>query len=700
MLFFVCRAARGSDEAIPFRVGITHLVDSPGEREMARVLEGIAASSERCFSRRISVLLARGTYAQVYGWMKRGLVDGAVVSGLVGSQLLTLSDSDGALPFSPALVFEPGGAGGARLRTRDASGVPGPAGRAYDAWLERLAAAARSPGSPSPAGLSVRFVDHLSTTGFLLPLLHAAAFLKKGEPLTPGQKEEFWRRLLDSADFTFFQERGDPQGVGSLKDGAVLEFGAAGPSRADWEPLVLEPPVALPDDVLVIANSFFDRLVTAGPELGWPCVAAVLNARRASATASTRAVATVSRKDLDPVYDALRRRIADDLGSEPHLGARLRDWLADNRHDYTLDTALRLFQVDASLTGIDRLALVLPGGGVKAAYQAVFLDSLYGGRKLRNEGFEPSSQALTVRTVVGTSGGAMTGLFVATKKAATQDLLPLWFADGKARIGPADVLPPLGILRSFAMLLCLVVVWAALSVRFLFGDLPPAAGAPPEGRRLLAVTLTSGIILLGPVLIALLSTISADLFARLQGRSVDLTNAYADSADFPWQVGVLHLLNLALCHFCISRPSGLRQRVHRERRLGPKRYALRWGDLGVLALHVLLALAAIALVAYVLSKTHHRVTRTWFLYAYTLALTLFCVDAVYQPLRDYWVADRRQFLRQLALTLLFVALLAGLTFVPSIARRRDRDGGPLLGHAVPARGRAWACSSPCPSSPA
>ena len=359
---------------------------------MARVLEGIAASSERCFSRRISVLLARGTYAQVYGWMKRGLVDGAVVSGLVGSQLLTLSDSDGALPFSPALVFEPGGAGGARLRTHDASGVPGPAGRAYDAWLERLAAAARSPGSPSPAGLSVRFVDHLSTTGFLLPLLHAAAFLKKGEPLTPGQKEEFWRRLLDSADFTFFQERGDPQGVGSLKDGAVLEFAAAGPSRADWEPLALEPPVALPDDVLVIANSFFDRLVTAGPELGWPCVAAVLNARRASATRvhprrRDRAAGRTSIPSTTRCAGGSRTTSAPSLISarvcatgSPTTGTTTRS-----------DTALRLFQVDAGLTGIDRLALVLPGGGVKATYQAVFLDSLYGGRKLRNEGFEPSS---------------------------------------------------------------------------------------------------------------------------------------------------------------------------------------------------------------------------------------------------------------------------------------------------------------------
>ncbi|MEM7480000.1 MAG: patatin-like phospholipase family protein [Acidobacteriota bacterium] len=61
-----------------------------------------------------------------------------------------------------------------------------------------------------------------------------------------------------------------------------------------------------------------------------------------------------------------------------------------------------------------RLALVLPGGGVKAAYQSRLVDALYGEHWIHNSESRPlNGNSLPVDTVVGTSGGALLGYFVA-----------------------------------------------------------------------------------------------------------------------------------------------------------------------------------------------------------------------------------------------------------------------------------------------
>jgi predicted acylesterase/phospholipase RssA len=88
---------------------------------------------------------------------------------------------------------------------------------------------------------------------------------------------------------------------------------------------------------------------------------------------------------------------------------------------YSLREAALLGQHDALASGKDALALVLSGGGVKAAYQTAIIDGAYGiepGAEplLTNIGSADScpNAPLRVRWITGNSGGALLGAFVAT----------------------------------------------------------------------------------------------------------------------------------------------------------------------------------------------------------------------------------------------------------------------------------------------
>lgn len=102
---------------------------------------------------------------------------------------------------------------------------------------------------------------------------------------------------------------------------------------------------------------------------------------------------------------------------------------------FTVDETLRLLRAqELSHDRQPNLSLVLPGGGVKSAYQAVLLDELYSTGSLRNvlvrdsgpqprrartmaagaaASAVPPAGPLAVHSVIGTSGGALTGYFVA-----------------------------------------------------------------------------------------------------------------------------------------------------------------------------------------------------------------------------------------------------------------------------------------------
>ena len=115
------------------------------------------------------------------------------------------------------------------------------------------------------------------------------------------------------------------------------------------------------------------------------------------------------------------------------------------------------------------IALVLTGGGVKAAYQTKLIDHLYGGGGyLHNRlgGGTPKAHAVPVDYVVGTSGGALLGIFVASVDGGNEKLdlsTKLWHRhdkNGKAtdkRLSASNVFPWADLMRWASVLLCVTI---------------------------------------------------------------------------------------------------------------------------------------------------------------------------------------------------------------------------------------------------
>ena len=137
---------------------------------------------------------------------------------------------------------------------------------------------------------------------------------------------------------------------------------------------------------------------------------------------------------------------------EPLFGVRT--------YAFTVDEALHLIREQQRSSTDRNLALVLPGGGVKAAYQTDIIDELYAHRYLMNEAVAPITAdptALPVRTVIGTSGGALLGYFVSQLPAKSIELFNiLWVPDNRVLtsgdvFGFSDLLRYVSVVVSFAI---------------------------------------------------------------------------------------------------------------------------------------------------------------------------------------------------------------------------------------------------------
>lgn len=159
--------------------------------------------------------------------------------------------------------------------------------------------------------------------------------------------------------------------------------------------------------------------------------------------------------------------------SVEELGSRTR------RHfRFTIDELWRILGAnnESSLNG--NLALLLTGGGVKAAYQTRLIDHLYNKNYLYNHvgstssENRPGSNALGVKYVIGTSGGALLGLFVSSIRddQAVNFTDVLWkkkLKGGEVRqtITASDVFPPVDLMRWLSLVVC-VMIFSLFSVGF------------------------------------------------------------------------------------------------------------------------------------------------------------------------------------------------------------------------------------------
>lgn len=139
------------------------------------------------------------------------------------------------------------------------------------------------------------------------------------------------------------------------------------------------------------------------------------------------------------------------------------------------------------------LALVLTGGGVKAAYQTRLVEQLYQSGKLQNGGAAAArSGAQQVDYVIGTSGGALLGIFVsALDPLALQNLAGnpessltslLWGSAGE-RIHASDVFPLQDMLRYGSIAACLLVLWlvGSMALKFRANSYPQVKTVAADG---------------------------------------------------------------------------------------------------------------------------------------------------------------------------------------------------------------------------
>lgn len=562
---------RGEADLVPeIREALAALISRAGPPD--------AGPAAGCPPPDVRVNVALGSNYQVMDWLGQGAIDLALLPEL-GVELLR---SDG---IDLVTVIEPAGPPvpvTATVRSYDRAPEtpsgwrprPDPRGD----WEEMLTGLVRAAAGADPPCTPLRSAclllpDHLSNDGFLVPAALAERRLQAylaarideacppagREPGARGDdeacranarkdleevRERFWDLLLERTVFTFGAERAavlDDACGGAGRQAAPTDLvlsvggdgalaGAGGASGADLpfggglgERLVMRraaaaqafgPASFAQGEGARGARRTASLLVAAESRLP-PGVAALFGAGPATERPSETAW---------PVPAAL-----DGLVSrEPYFGVRT---LA-----LTPEETIRLLAVHQG-TGTDRLALMLPGGGVKAAYQSRLVDALYGRHLLINRlaaeaealpsapaaslsGSGDEDGGLPVDYVIGTSGGALLGFFVARlgpdgpwnlsdilwkrPRAAAEgtdgeaeqqdDLVPLDAADV---FGFTDLLRYVSLVTIY---LTLAVALGAASMRRGSWLAPPvlrddheedAAGGADRGRRLLVTILLS-----------------------------------------------------------------------------------------------------------------------------------------------------------------------------------------------------------------
>jgi predicted acylesterase/phospholipase RssA len=319
----------------------------------------------------------------------------------------------------------------------------------------------------SPAERSIWLRSHLSPA---VPyLIHRARSWADYVELSGDARNEFFRLLTQSIRFGKRMEV-DPtvnaQKSLHLVDDPVV-FGSA-----DAKPVSnrLMPPdePAFQDDQVIVRKQVF----LASPEL-----------RDLVTSTPPREI-----KDAPEVI-ALFAASTDD---EQALGEHIRNFRESNyrrlqfgsvaqRHfRFTIPELWWLLRHADPRAADDGMALVLTGGGVKAAYQTRLIDHLYEKGRLFNKGTESIDPQIAQRVdyVIGTSGGALLGVFVAAinkkfeeerVKDVHNNLTSILWKEPGIGLSSGDVFPFLDMMRYATMIVALLVVWlVAAAVLSLF----------------------------------------------------------------------------------------------------------------------------------------------------------------------------------------------------------------------------------------
>lgn len=424
----------------------------------------------------IQVNIALGNDYQMIEWLNQGAIDAAIVPDLTLSLLnrdqLAVYEISPAVDGAAALIPELHTAPVARVRRTGAPGGWTAAAltpqKEFRAFLDEVWAAAN--GSKAPLRHELLVASHLSSTGFLSPLGRAAA---RFESAPDAIREDAWRRFFaatrfvldcDTVDECFNTARTGEMGEKDtlrLKEGTTVVF-------FPGEELLIEaPPPPPPPPPPTATPVAADRPAAPRRIYREHLIITASAARRIFGVVEPAGNFVVPKPETPRTLGRLFNRppldLRDAFEPQPLFGART--------YAFTVDESMRLLRQQQRINGDEGLALVLPGGGVKAAYQTHLLDELYRRAYLRNEFAVPArdDNALPVRTVIGTSGGALIGYFVAQLDAVPRPLFDVLWKTGKkgerARVmtstdvfGWTDLLRYVSLVASYAVLCFLLFI--------------------------------------------------------------------------------------------------------------------------------------------------------------------------------------------------------------------------------------------------
>jgi predicted acylesterase/phospholipase RssA len=453
-------------------------------------LEGYFAEVQRRYADDridLDVKLIRGSYYQILHWMRDGLLDGAVVSSFTAYLL----DKDEHLALFPVIEFARGTSGGAKFFVRG-NGQDDP-WTAMKNCVQAVKDSLKEPPLQQPC--EFRFVSHLSTTGFVVPLIYLEEEYVLGKGMSLPEQQAFWARLLQWSHLDLLHGAVDTK---STAPTSIVFTYMAGAQRIT---LPLQKDVTNLSDVLLLGcrraqpgtspKTNEQRLeLLKGCAVGDQLTMADL---AASHWQESGAVVRQNAKDPNSYVDTamwsqnardeFATRISSVFALNPHsndyhdtaLNALYLRWYRDGRYAFSIDEVIDVLKVDQVIRDAPRAALVLPGGGVRATYQSVILDYLYKER-IVNAGTikSPNGQCsvatklddpkrLVINGIAGTSGGALLGYFASRRDTSGSDALTKLWIDGQTvKTTPLDVFPTLGVLRSLSVLL-LVAVFACTS---------------------------------------------------------------------------------------------------------------------------------------------------------------------------------------------------------------------------------------------
>lgn len=358
----------------------------------------------------LQINLAFGSDYEVLDWIERGSVDGGVVPDLS----LWLLEHDGypllelnATAASEVEILLPRMAQPACRHYRARTTEQCVAGDEYRELLAGIVA------NGDAGRRRVLFASHLSSTGFLDPIEEAFHEFSKtivadeDEEEATKEKRELldgrWTRLFDAVYFAIDSDpKLDPFAL------VLREEQGKTPLRPVQQELIV---ISFPGEETVARDAAATGAATAPTNAHTYREHLLISSSAATLFDKGSFVPPDANGPTlrTPAFGKLLekhppRPLHVIVQGDPASGVR--------GYTFTIHESLRLIAQQQRSSGQADLALVLPGGGVKAAYQSKIVDYLYRHAHLRNTDLGIQDGALEVRSVLGTSGGALLGFFV------------------------------------------------------------------------------------------------------------------------------------------------------------------------------------------------------------------------------------------------------------------------------------------------